>query len=151
MILEAIPTPLESPSRRGGFTLLELLIVLAIMGLLMAVVTPQVMNMFSGAKSDTAALQVETITTALNYYQLDTGSYPDMKQGLEGLWKAPDGVQKWRGPYVRKRQHLIDPWGRPFHYRFPGKYGMVDVFTHGADNREGGEGENEDVVNWDKP
>lgn len=151
MILRIIINPLVPLSRRGGFTLLELLIVLSIMGLLMAVVTPQVMNMFSGAKTDTAALQVETITTALKYYQLDTGSYPDMEQGLEGLLKAPDGIKKWRGPYVRKRQHLVDPWGRPFHYRFPGKYSAVDVFSYGADNHEGGEGENVDVVNWDEP
>lgn len=151
MMITTIRASSTSLSREGGFTLLELLIVLAIMGLLMGVVTPQVMNMFSGAKSDTAALQVETITTALNYYRLDTGTFPDMKQGLDSLWKAPAGIQKWRGPYVRKKQHLIDPWGRPFRYLFPGKHGAVDVFTFGADDRESGEGENTDVVSWDKP
>lgn len=133
-----------------GFTLLELLVVLVIMGLLTAVVTPQVMNMFSGAKSDAAALQVETLTTALNYYRLDTGGYPTTEQGLDALWKAPAGVQKWRGPYVRKRQHLIDPWGRPFRYRIPGTHGAIDVYSHGADDREGGEGEDGDVGNWDR-
>jgi general secretion pathway protein G len=136
-------------SRHGGFTLLELLVVLVIMGLLTTVVAPQVMNMFSGAKSDTAALQVETITTALNYYRIDTGAYPDMEHGLEALWKAPADIPKWRGPYVRKRQHLVDPWGRPYRYRLPGKHGQVDVFTLGADDSEGGEGENRDVGNWD--
>lgn len=130
--------------------MLELLVVLVIMGLLTAVVTPQVMNMFSGAKSDTAALQVETLTTALNYYRLDTGAYPSMEQGLEALWKTPAGVQKWRGPYVRKRQHLLDPWGRPFRYRNPGTHGVIDVYSHGADDREGGEGEDADVGNWDR-
>lgn len=143
-------TTLCSARLPRGFTLLELLVVLVIMGLLTAVVTPQVMNMFSGAKSDTAALQVETLTTALNYYRLDTGSYPSSEQGLEALWKAPADVQKWRGPYVRKRQHLIDPWGRPFRYRIPGKHGAIDVYSHGADDREGGEGEDADVGNWDK-
>lgn len=133
-----------------GFTLLELLIVLVVMGLLMAVVTPQVMNMFSGAKTDTAALQVETLTTALNYYQLDTGAYPEAAQGLEALWRAPTGIARWRGPYVRKRQHLVDPWGKPYRYRFPGKHGKVDVYTLGADDREGGDGENTDVGNWEK-
>ena len=81
-----------------GFTLLELLVVLVIMGLLTAVVTPQVMNMFSGAKSDTAALQVETLTTALNYYRVDMGTYPEMEHGLRALWEAPPGAAKWRGP-----------------------------------------------------
>ena len=142
---------LTTPSHSGGFTLLELLIVIVVMGLLMAVVTPQVMNMFSGAKTDTAALQVETLTTALNYYRLDTGAHPEMEQGLEALWKAPTGITRWRGPYVRKHQHLIDPWGRPFRYRIPGKHGPADIFTLGADDAEGGEGENTDVGNWDKP
>ncbi|AKJ29724.1 general secretion pathway protein GspG [Caldimonas brevitalea] len=138
-----------APSR--GFTLLELLIVLVIMGLIMAVVTPQVMNMFSGAKTDAAALQVETLTTAINYYHMDTRSYPDTEQGLAALLKAPSGVQRWNGPYVRKRQHLVDPWGRPYRYRYPGQHGTVDVYTLGADDREGGEGENADVGNWDAP
>lgn len=149
-------TSTSSPVRRcrslqSGFTLLELLIVLVIMGLLTAVVAPQVMNMFSGAKSDTAALQVEAITTALNYYRLDTGAYPDMEHGLEALVKQPNEVPRWRGPYVRKRQYLLDPWGKPYRYRMPGEHGPVDVFTLGADGREGGEGESADVGNWDKP
>lgn len=133
-----------------GFTMLELLIVLVIMGLMTAVVTPQVMNMFSGAKSDTTALQVETITTALNYYRIDTGTYPETENGLRSLWEAPSGVNKWRGPYVRKQQHLIDPWGRPYRYRMPGKHGPVDVFSLGADDKEGGSGEDSDIGNWDK-
>lgn len=133
-----------------GFTLLELLVVLVIMGLLTAVVTPQVMNMFSGAKSDTAALQVETLTTALNYYRVDMGTYPEMEHGLRALWEAPPGAAKWRGPYVRKQQHLTDPWGRPYRYRMPGKHGAVDVFSLGADDKEGGSGEDTDIGNWDR-
>lgn len=139
-----------NPRVNQGFTLLELLVVLVIMGLLTAVVTPQVMNMFSGAKSDTAALQVETITTALNYYRIDTGSYPDMEHGLRALWEAPPGVNRWRGPYVRKQQHLVDPWGRSYRYRLPGKHGPVDVYSLGADDKEGGSGEDTDIGNWDK-
>ena len=133
-----------------GFTLLELLVVLAVMGLLMAVVTPQVMNKFSGAKTDTAALQIEVIVTALNYFRVDTGDYPDTQHGLNALWEAPPGTTRWRGPYVRKKQHLVDPWGRPYRYRFPGKQSEVDVFTLGADDREGGDGEDTDVGNWDR-
>ncbi|MBP1152667.1 MULTISPECIES: type II secretion system major pseudopilin GspG [unclassified Methylocaldum] len=129
----------------GGFTLLELMVVLVIMGLLSAVVAPQIMNMFSGAKTDAAALQVDTLTTALHYYQIDTGSYPTPEQGLEVLWKAPPDVARWRGPYIRKHEHLLDPWGRPFRYRVPGQRGPFDIYSFGADDREGGEGENADV------
>lgn len=129
----------------GGFTLLELLVVLVIMGMLSAVVAPQIMNMFSGAKTDTAALQVETLTTALHYYQIDVGAYPTPEQGLAVLWKPPTNAPKWRGPYVRKEEHLLDPWGKPFRYRVPGARGPFEVYSFGADDREGGEGENADV------
>ena len=132
-------------ARISGFTLLELLVVIVIMGMLAAVVAPQIMNMFSGAKSDTAALQVETLMTSLNYYKIDVGSYPTMEQGLDVLWKAPADVRNWRGPYVRKPQHLIDPWGRPYRYRIPGRETAVEVYSLGEDNREGGDGESTDI------
>lgn len=133
----------------AGFTLLELLVVLVVMGLLAAIVTPQVMSMLSGAKSSSAALQIETVSTALNYYQLDVGSYPSDEQGLAVLITAPSDVKNWRGPYVRKRQHLLDPWGRPFRYHTPGRRGPFDLSSLGADGKEGGEGDNADVGNWD--
>lgn len=132
-------------ARAFGFTLLELLVVVVIMGMLAAVVAPQIMNMFSGAKSDTAALQIETLMTSLNYYKIDVGTYPTIEQGLGALWKAPSDVRKWRGPYVRKPQHLIDPWAHPYRYRVPGRETAVDVYSYGADNREGGDGENADI------
>lgn len=135
-------------AREGGFTLLELLVVLVVMGLLAAIVTPQVMTMMSGAKSNAAGLQVETLTTALNYYQIDVGSYPTQEQGLIALLKRPSEVQNWRGPYIRKQQHLLDPWRHPFLYRVPGREGAFDVFTLGADGKEGGEGDDADVGNW---
>lgn len=132
-------------ARTSGFTLLELLVVIVIMGMLAAVVAPQIMNMFSGAKSDTAALQVETLMTSLNYYKIDVGGYPSMEQGLDALWKAPSDVRNWRGPYVRKSQHLIDPWGQPYRYRIPGRETAVEVYSLGADNREGGDAEDADI------
>lgn len=131
--------------RSSGFTLLELLVVIVILGLLAAVVAPQVMNTFSGAKSDTARLQVETLMTALNYYKIDVGAYPAMEQGLDALWKPPSDVRNWRGPYVRKPQHLIDPWGHPYRYRIPGHETAVEVYSLGEDNREGGDGESADI------
>lgn len=136
-------------SLRSGFTLLELLVVLVVMGLIAAIVTPQVMSMLSGAKTNSAGLQIETLSTALNYYQLDVGAYPADDQGLEALISAPKDVRNWRGPYVRKRAHLLDPWGRPFRYRTPGRQGPFDLYTLGADGKDGGEGDNADVGNWD--
>jgi general secretion pathway protein G len=130
-----------------GFTLLELLVVLVVMGLIASIVSPQVMSMLSGAKSNSASLQVETLSTALSFYQLDVGTYPTTEQGLEALVVAPKEAKNWRGPYVRKRQHLVDPWNRPFGYRSPGKKGPFDLFSLGADGKEGGDGENADVTN----
>lgn len=103
--------------------------------------------MMSGAKSNAAGLQVESITTALNYYQIDVGNYPTQEQGLQSLLKRPADTAIWRGPYIRKAQHLMDPWKRPFLYRTPGREGPFDVYTLGADGKEGGEGDNADVGN----
>lgn len=133
---------------RNGFSLLELLVVLVVLGMLAAILTPQVMSTMSGAKSDAALLQIEAISTALNYYQIDVGNYPTQEQGLNALLKRPPDVQNWRGPYVRKLQHLSDPWRRPFLYHIPGRETTFDVYTLGADGKEGGEGENADVGNW---
>jgi general secretion pathway protein G len=133
----------------AGFTLLELLVVLVVMGLIASIVTPQVMGMLGGAKSKSAALQIETLTTALNYYQLDVGTYPADDQGLEALMAAPKDTKNWRGPYVRKRQHLRDPWGRLFLYHVPGRQGPFDLYSLGADGKEGGDGDNADIGNWD--
>lgn len=144
----------SSPSIGGrcsasGFTLLELLVVLVVLGFIAAIVSPQVMSVLSGAKSSSAALQIDTLSTALNYYQLDTGTYPSTEQGLEALITAPKEVKNWRGPYVRKQKYLIDPWGRLYRYRAPGKQGPFDVFSFGSDGKEGGEGDNADVGTWD--
>lgn len=132
-----------------GFTLLELLVVLVVMGLLAAIVTPQVMAMLTGAKSNAVGLQIETLSTALNYYQLDVGAFPAQEQGLDALWQRPKAAENWRGPYIRKRQHLLDPWGRKFLYRMPGQHGRFDLYSLGADGKEGGAGDDADVGNWD--
>jgi general secretion pathway protein G len=133
----------------SGFTLLELLVVLVVMGLIAAIITPQVTNTLGGAKASAVALQIETLSTALNYYQLDVGGYPSDEQGLAALLEVPKGVKNWRGPYVRKRQHLLDPWGAAFRYHTPGRKGAFDIYSLGADGKDGGEGDNADVGNWD--
>lgn len=131
-----------------GFTLLELLVVLVVLGMLFAIMTPQVMNMLSGAKSDTVGLQIETLGTALHYYKLDAGTYPSTEQGLAVLWQKPKDATNWRGPYIRKKQHLLDPWGREYLYKYPGRKGPFDLYSLGADGKEGGNGEDADVGNW---
>lgn len=137
--------------RSAGFTLLELLVVMVVMGLLAAIATPQVMTMLSGAKSNAVSLQIDTLSTALHYYQLDVGSYPTQAQGLDALWQKPKDVTVWRGPYVRKKQHLLDPWGKPFFYKTPGRQGKFDLYSLGEDGKEGGTGDDADTGNWDTP
>ncbi|MEY3201391.1 MAG: type secretion system major pseudopilin GspG [Pseudomonadota bacterium] len=134
----------------AGFTLLELLVVLSVMGLIAAVVTPQVMNMLAGAKTRAATLQVESLVSALDYYQLDVGAYPTTEQGLAALHTRPPNTPGWRGPYVRKKQHLLDPWGRAFVYRAPAQKGAFEVLTLGADGKEGGSGDDADVSSLDE-
>jgi general secretion pathway protein G len=131
-----------------GFTLVELLVVLVILGLLAGIAVPQVMNSLSKAKSSTAALAVENLASAIDLYRLDVGRLPTQNEGLDALVERPDDASKWFGPYLRKRDMLIDPWGNAYHYRFPGQHGTYDLFSLGADNAEGGEDEDRDLGNW---
>lgn len=133
----------------AGFTLLEVLIVLVILGLIAAVVAgPQLFKYLGTAKAEAAKIQIERIGAALDLYRLDIGRYPTQAEGLAALVSAPPGVRGWNGPYLRRAEGLDDPWGRPFHYRFPGRHGDYDLYSLGADNAEGGDGENRDVTSW---
>lgn len=134
--------------RSAGFTLLELLVVLVILGLLAAVAAPRVMNYLGGAKTDTAGIQIDNLSTTLDLYRLDVGHYPSEEQGLEALLQPPPDANGWNGPYVRKEDMITDPWGRRYVYRYPGEHLEFDLYTLGADGTEGGEGENQDVTNW---
>ncbi|MGE5506299.1 MAG: type II secretion system major pseudopilin GspG [Actinomycetota bacterium] len=131
-----------------GFTLLELLVVLAILGLLMAVAAPQVLKHLGTAKVDAARIQVQSLATTLDLYKLRTGHYPSEQDGLLALVNKPATEAQWDGPYLRRKDALVDPWGRPYQYRNPGRHAPVDIFSLGADGVEGGEGENSDATNW---
>lgn len=135
--------------RQSGFTLIELLVVLVILGLLMSVVGPRVMKYVSGAKSDTARMQIQELASALDMYQLEVGHYPANGVGLRALVERPSGADRWNGPYLRKSTIPKDPWGNDYIYRFPGQHGAFDLYSNGADGQPGGEGENADVSSWE--
>jgi general secretion pathway protein G len=132
----------------AGFTLIELLVVLVILGLLAAFAAPQVLKYLGRAKTDAARAQVQNIASILDLYRLEIGSYPDQKDGLEALLEPPGDVPRWNGPYVKRRDALIDPWGQMYVYKFPGEHGDYDLYSLGADQAEGGEGEDADVTSW---
>ena len=131
-----------------GFTLLELLVVLAIMGLLAAIVAPQVLKYLGSSRTQTAKVQIQNITSALELYKLDVGHYPSQTEGLQALVTSPPDTATWNGPYLKNTAALQDPWGQPYHLRSPGQHGEVDVYTLGSDKAEGGSGEARDVGNW---
>lgn len=133
---------------RNGFTLLELLVVLAILGLLYAIVGPQVIKYLSSSKSETAAVQVKNVDAAMKLLRLDAGRYATNQEGLQALVTQPPGMADWRGPYLPNAAALTDPWGNPYRYANPGKHGEIDVYSLGSDNAEGGSGEAKDLGNW---
>ncbi len=132
-----------------GFTLIELLVVLAIIGMLAGLVGPQVVKHLGESKTKTARLQIEELSSALDMYRLDVGRYPATDEGLAALVEQPSNAKVWNGPYLRKKRVPVDPWNNPYHYTSPGQHGKFDLFTLGADNAEGGEGEDQDVVSWE--
>lgn len=133
---------------RNGFTLLELLVVLAILGLLYAIVGPQVIKYLSSSKSEAAAVQVKNVDAAMKLLRLDAGRYPTNQEGLQALVTQPTGMPNWRGPYLPNAAAFTDPWANPYRYANPGKHGEIDVYSLGSDNAEGGTGEAKDLGNW---
>lgn len=131
--------------RQAGFTLLELLVVLAIIGLLAGLVAPRVIRYLGGARTQAAEVQLRSIAQALELYRLDVGRYPTQAEGLAALVRRPAAAPRWNGPYLDRESALLDPWSVPYQYRQPGRAGAFEVFSLGADNAPGGDGENRDV------
>lgn len=132
-------------SKISGFTLVELLVVLAILGMLAALVGPQVLNQLGGAKSKSAAIQIRDFEQALELYKLDVGRFPGSNEGLNALVRQPSSAKGWNGPYLKKDDVPMDPWGNPYQYRVSGS--TIDISSYGADGRQGGSGEDADVSN----
>ena len=133
--------------KRDGFTLVELLVVLVILGLLVGIATTAAITMLGKAKSDIARIQIESFATGLDLFRIDTGRYPTSEEGLKALIQKPAGAPKWSGPYLQAREIPLDPWDRPFIYaRTPQTGARYSLISLGGDGVKGGEGDNADIA-----
>ncbi len=131
--------------RRAGFTLIELMVVMVIIGLLAGLVVPRFMRQEEKSKVTTATAQMALLRSALDAFRLDVGRYPTTQEGLAALRQRPFGLDRWDGPYL-PRDVPLDPWGHPYYYRYPGEQGRdLDIFSYGADGAPGGDGDNRDI------
>ena len=132
---------------RSGFTLIEILVVITIIGLVMAFAASRIFGQGDEAKSRLAKAQIAEIGGKLDLLKLDVGRYPSTSEGLKALLQNPGGMNNWTGPYVQKEEQIKDPWSRDFVYTSPGQRGDYDLVSLGADGKEGGDGPNRDVSN----
>jgi len=130
-----------------GFTLLELLVVMVIIGLLAGLVAPRYFDQIGKSNTNIAKAQINALGKALDQYRLDVGSYPTTEERLDALVTKPQNEPRWSGPYLQK-QVPLDPWDRPYQYRSPGEHGDYDLVSYGKDGQPGGTGENADVTSW---
>ncbi len=133
--------------RSAGFTLLELLVVLVILGLLVGYVAPRYFAQVGKSEVKVARAQVKALEDALDQYRLDVGRYPPSRPGLAALNEPPVGEARWQGPYLKKAVPN-DPWGHPYQYRQPGEHGEYDLWSFGRDGQAGGSGEDTDIASW---
>lgn len=139
---------MKSKNLARGFTLLELLVVMVIIGLLAAYVGPRFFSQIGKSEVKAARAQIDGLEKALDQYRIDVGHYPSTEEGLAALMVRPSGEKKWSGPYLKKALPN-DPWGRAYSYRYPGEHGDYDVLSYGKDGQPGGSGEAEDINNWE--
>jgi general secretion pathway protein G len=129
----------------NGFTLLELMVVLLILALIATIAAPQVTKHLRKAKLETAKIQVDALSAAVDSFNIDNGRFPTNDEALKALVEKPAGLPSWDGPYIKKKESLVDPWGEPYKYRIPGSSREYDVYSLGSDRKEGGEGDAIDV------
>jgi general secretion pathway protein G len=137
----------ESLNRKKGFTLIELIVVMAILAMLAALVGPKLFPKLGKGKQSAAKAQIELLGQALDQFKLDTSRYPTTQEGLSVLMTNP-GIDGWEGPYLKKALPN-DPWGKPYNYQCPGTHGDYDLLTYGRDGTPGGEGEDKDITSWE--
>jgi len=135
---------------QAGFTLIEMLVVLVIIGLIMGLVGPRVLSYLSEARTKAARLQIESFSNSLDLYYLDVGRYPTSQEGLNALVTRPPGMDAWHGPYLKGGMVPLDPWRNAYVYTAPGAHGPYDLISYGSDGHEGGEGSAADVTNWQR-
>lgn len=133
--------------RAAGFTLLELLVVMVIIGMLVSFVGPKFFSQIGKSQVKTARAQIDALEKSLDQYRLDVGHYPSTEQGLAALNERPGGEAQWAGPYLKKGVPP-DPWSHPYIYKSPGDHGEYDLLSYGKDGQPGGEGEAADIVSW---
>jgi general secretion pathway protein G len=137
----------RGPRRRGqdGFTLVEMLVVITIIGLIMSLVGPRVLNYLSESKIKAAKIQIQSFSSALDLFYLDAGRYPSTSEGLTALVKPATGLAGWNGPYLKGGTVPNDPWGKAYAYRSPGERSAYEILSYGADGQEGGTGTAADI------
>jgi general secretion pathway protein G len=132
----------------AGFTLVEMLVVITIIGLIMSLVGPRVLNYLSESKIKAAKIQMQSFSSALDLFNLDTGRYPSSGEGLGALIQSTGTIPAWNGPYLKGGVLPNDPWGKPYVYRSPGEHGAYDILSYGSDGQEGGTGTAADIASW---
>jgi general secretion pathway protein G len=136
--------------RNAGFTLVEMLVVLTIIGLILGLVGPRVLHYLGDSRTKTAKLQIESFGSALDLFYLDTGHYPTTSEGLDVLVQRPTGIEIWNGPYLKGGRVPRDPWGNTYQYRSPVERASYEIVSYGSDGREGGTGSAADISNVER-
>jgi len=144
---EIFPRRAREDARQGerGFTLVEMLVVITIIGLIMGLIGPRVLNYLSESKVKAAKIQMQSFSSALDLFNLDAGRYPSTAEGLAALVRRTPGVDAWNGPYLKGGNVPNDPWNHPYIYRAPGEHGAYNIMSYGSDGQEGGSGVAADI------
>ncbi len=145
---DLVQSPRRSRGKEAGFTLVEMLVVITIIGLIMALVAPRVLGYLSESNVKSAKIQIESFGSALDLFYLDSGRYPTGSEGLVVLVQKPGNAPAWNGPYLKGGVVPADPWGNAYVYRAPGQHGAYEILSYGADGQEGGTGTASDITSW---